>query len=125
MKRLLFIPVVLALGACASERDICERQATRELRALDTMIAETGQALSRGYREERDLRVVTQTVLCPERDNQSLFCDFDTLVEVPRRVAIDPQAEQRKLDNLRALRAAEEGRAEAALASCAARFPPG
>lgn len=119
---LLVLPL---LAACASEREICERRATQDLRALDALIAETQTALARGFREEREVRVVTETFLCPDRPDGGLFCDVDRLVEVPRRVAIDPAAEERKLAGLQSRRAAEEARARSGLASCAARHPTG
>lgn len=124
MHRALLSLILLAgLAGCVSPADQCRLDATRELRILDGLIAETRENLARGYALERRFEVITETYLCFDRENRTMFCDHDRLVETERRLAIDPVSERRKLEGLETRRREEAGRAATALAACDARFP--
>ena len=128
--RPLLLTLMLLLAACGQTRQSCEADVLREIRRLDELIVETRRNLARGYAYERELRsrgpaFGTGLTLCSGGDGINVCTStgtggWDRTVE--RRVAIDPQAEQRKLDYLEARRMqlAQEGDA-----ACAAAHPDG
>lgn len=88
----------LLLTACASPQERCERAATAELRALDAQIAETEDALARGYRTLPAQDGVTRLRLCAWPREPVLFCT--ERVQTPRaqrREAIDHTQETARL----------------------------
>ncbi|MBM9593251.1 hypothetical protein [Roseitranquillus sediminis] len=99
---LLLIPLI----ACAEPAERCERAVEREIRVVSRLIDETERNLRRGYAYELEPRHIrTGLTLCSGGRNVS-FCTGG--YNTPRRtpVAIDPEAEQRKLDKLQARRSA-------------------
>ena len=116
---------LLLVSACASPRDACLRSATAELRRLDRLIAESEAALARGYRLEREPEVATGLTFCVGAGQREegvdvglRYCpEVETRYrEVP--AAIDPAAERRTLEALRARRAEEARRAARRAAAC-------
>jgi len=100
---LLMLPL-LALAACGTPQEQCQRYVSRQVKTLDGLIAQTRADLARGYSYRTELR----------DDNFDFgfgYCSYgypgigwcmdnrrpDT---VRRAVPIDPEAEQRKLDLL-------------------------
>lgn len=118
--------LALALAACSAQ-DTCVRNATREIRALDSLIAETEANIARGYAYER--REVTRWawVRCydgpydPTRPRTRCWEPYTDIVREP--VAIDPEAEARKLAGLKSRRAALADTAMAAVAECRRLYP--
>jgi hypothetical protein len=101
---------LLIVGACTQYPDDCNRRALRELRTVDRLIEETEQNLARGYAyqiEETGLRA--GFTFCSGGYNTLICTGSDTRYR-RRPVAIDPEAESRKLGLLRARR---EGLVEA------------
>ncbi len=120
--RRVALALLLPLVACAQTRDSCEQDVAREIRRLDALIVETRTDLARGYRYETEYRRSgVGLVLCSGRHSVR-FCTATDDRPVRRAVAVDPAAEQRKLDLLEArrMRLAREG-----AAACAARYPEG
>ncbi len=110
--RLSLACVVLAgltLTAC-SPRQICINGATRDLRVLNGLIAETEGNLQRGYGLRDETRTDTRWVLCdpgapatptsPARPPRRCLEDFDYTVTRP--AAIDLGVEAQKLTSMRA-----------------------
>ncbi len=119
MRRLALL-LLIPLAACAAPREACQDRVSGEIRRLDRLIVETRRDLARGYRYEAEYRDGGfGLVLCSGRRDVR-FCTSSGDRYVRRTVAVDPEAEQRKLDLLEArrMRLAQEG-AEA----CAARYP--
>ena len=114
--------VCLVLAGCATPEQRCINEATRDLRTVNELIAETEANLSRGY------AIVTETDISPRltfctgyRDNVGIsFCSGNQLIQRDRPVAIDREAEERKLVDLRGRRAALEVTARRAVAACRA-----
>lgn len=95
-----------ALGACAGPSARCGGPETRELRTIDRLIAETRASLDRGYTLVReDTGANVNFCLGGHRSNVGLsFCtDPGTRT---RPVALDTEAETRKLEALLARREA-------------------
>ncbi len=116
-----------ALAACATERERCIARASEDLRIVDRLIIETEETIDRGYAIEVDRIRVRRTGFCTERlSNGSLVrlpcTDTDTYT-VRRTVAVDLDAERRKLASLREKRPELVQRAELGAAQCAAQFP--
>lgn len=109
MDRCLFLAPLLALAACTTPPAAgpgCPADAARELATLDRLSAESTRALATGYRDEpRPARSGFNLCLGSGHDNVGVsFCTGGG--NGTQRVAIDPDAEQRKLDSLAARRAA-------------------
>ena len=119
---LLFVTI---LAGCGTPQDQCIGSATREVRTLDRLIAETQANLSRGYGYEEREVVHHEWRRCEDwiPGTPPRMCFEPVWRTVSKPVAIDPAAEQRKLDGLIARRKALLIRAEAAIAACKARYP--
>jgi hypothetical protein len=125
----LFLPALALLAACATPQEACIGNATRELRTLDTLIAETEANLARGYAFETIEVTRPEWVICgyypakPKQQPKPRYCFQDVTETSRREVAIDPAAEKRKLAGLVERRRALNGPAASAIAECRARYP--
>ncbi len=122
------LALITLLAACGTPQEQCIRTATRELRTLDMLIAETEASLARGYTYET--REVVRHVwtrcddfvgLGPHHHRRMCFEPVTDTVRHP--VAIDPTVENRKLAALKDRRAALAARARVEVDACRARFP--
>lgn len=120
MRKAVCMIVLGLLAACASPREQCLAQAGAELRTLDRLIAEVEGNIARGYGIARETVVTTVLERCRHPDDPFLFCHTPVSRVQERPVALDMAAEARKLADLRARRAVEARRAEAAAAACPA-----
>lgn len=123
---LLLLPF-LALAACATPREQCVGQATRELRVINSLITETQGNLSRGYAlvEQQDVRVL-RTVCEGTNEDGSTFrfpCEETETFTRNVPVAIDLNVEQAKLRSLQERQAQEQRRAQIATQQCIAIHP--
>jgi hypothetical protein len=124
--------LALALAACGTPQERCISAATRELRTVERLLAQTDANLARGYAyEEREI-TRTEWVICgydpvPPGDAKKAprprYCLDDVTDTVRRAVAIDPAVEQRKRDSLMAKRNELRARAEAEIDACRATYP--
>ena len=102
--RRLALSLLVLLAACAPPRDTCERRVALEIERLEELIVETRAALARGYRFEYSRRGGTGLTLCTGGGDVA-FCTATGGGTIRRTVAIDPAAEQRKLELLEGRRA--------------------
>lgn len=125
MRLRLALLLVALVTACGTPQEQCIRTATREVRTLDRLIAETETNLARGYTYEEYQVVRHEWTRCDDwvHGTPVRMCFEPVWDTVRRPVAIDPQAEQRKLDGLKARRNALGRQAEAAIAACWAQYP--
>ncbi|SPH24860.1 hypothetical protein DEA8626_03894 [Defluviimonas aquaemixtae] len=105
--RLMFRPALLCLSlasACADTTTHCAGSETRELRIVERLIEETRADISRGYRRERvDSGATVNFCVGGHESNVGVsFCTDPGRRSRP--VAIDAEAEARKLDALLARR---------------------
>ena len=109
------VPFLLALlAACTQYPANCDRRALQELRTVNRLIEETRRNLARGYAYElEDYGYRAGLVVCTGGEGVR-FCTGNDVRPRRRPVAIDPAAEQRKLDLLRERRE----RLSAAAVSC-------
>ena len=123
---------VLALGllaACGTPQQQCVAGATRDLRVVDRLVAETEGNLSRGYAfasvdETRPRFVDCTPDPTPERpDPKPRQCLEEVTETVSRPVAIDLNAEAAKLASLQTKRAELARSAQAVIAACQRQYP--
>lgn len=128
---LLLAGLPLLLAACATPRDRCISKETREYRVVSRLLAEAEENLARGYTWQDRLVERDRMVQCRdyERDEAGnlraiTYPCWDDYVTTERyRVAIDPEVETRKRDNLIARRDALLGPAQTAVEACKQAFP--
>ena len=97
------LSLALLLAACAVQPP-CGSETARELRRVESLIAQSELALARGYKSEPTLRPSIGFGAC--FGDRGRICLEDRVVQGSRRVAIDPLAERRTLDYLRNRQAA-------------------
>ena len=116
--------LLVLLAGCTPAQEQCQRAATAELRTVTALIAETRQNLARGYAIRTETEPLPPLTICTgtgEADGfRTALCTSAGTREVETPEAIDPAAEQRKLDRLIKRRGELEPAARAALARCAA-----
>ncbi len=120
----LLLAALLALSAC-TQRDICISQATRDLRVLDGLIAETRATLRRGYAVEERVIERTRVRSCLRADGSVGVCNVEVPTTVRTPVAVDLAAEQRKLDSMLKRRESLVRQTEAAVRACQEAYPEG
>lgn len=117
----------VALAACQTPREACISQASRELRTVESLIAETRGNLDRGYALEtrQEVNVVrdTCTVEMSDGTEARIPCDRTDVDDVSRPVAIDLSAERAKLESLLEQRGRLLAQRDAQLQYCVQAFP--
>ena len=127
MRPLAALLPLAILAACATPREACISDVTRELRTLDRLIAETRANVDRGYGLEERQEVRTVPGFCPgETEDGVEFTVRCERTETRTRnvpVAIDLDAERRQLDQLLDRRARQQEASDAAVRACVAAYP--
>lgn len=104
MRPALMILPFLALAACATPREQCIGQATRDLRVLNSLITEAQVNLARGYaiEEQQEIRTLRKTCRGENSDGTTFRygCDETETFTTNRPVAIDLNVERAKLNSL-------------------------
>lgn len=121
MRPLLALALPLFLAACATPQQRCEIQATRDLRVVDALIAETQATLQRGYalREEQRTRFGTTICYGGGDDFGYGFCWGNDTYTRLRPVAVNLDEERAKLRTLLGKREELEVQARAQIEACA------
>ena len=117
----LVLAALLAATGCAVQPP-CGSGASRELRRIEPLIRESELALARGYRNEPTLRPAVGFGAC--FGDRGRICLEDRVVQGSRRVAIDPLAERRVLENLRSRQSALLAQASRDYRACMAATRP-
>ncbi|QDC08947.1 hypothetical protein FHY55_06680 [Oceanicola sp. D3] len=125
-----FLPLLLIplAAACATPREACENRATKDLRVMNELIAETRANVDRGYAIEREPYVATSFQMCvgSAKENVGIkWCHRPETRYRNKQVAIDPGAEQRKLRNMITKRDQLQREASAKIAACKRAYPAG
>ena len=127
MRAAIFVLPLLALAACATPREQCISDVTRDTKVLSHLINETRGNLARGYAldERQDVRTVRST--CRGRDEDgNIFrfrCDETNTFTTTVPVAIDLNAERAKLVSLEERFAQSQSASNQAVAQCIATNP--
>lgn len=127
MRPALMILPFLVLAACATPREQCISQATRDLRVLNSLITETQANLERGYaiEEQQEVRTIRQTCRGENSDGTTFRyrCDETETFTTRRPVAIDLNAEQAKLASLVERRNQQQASSDQVVLQCIATHP--
>ena len=127
MRPLLMICPVIALSACLNPQERCIEENVRELRELRALTSETRVNAARGYaiEEYQEIEVIRATCRGENADGTTFTfdCEETRVVDLTRRVAIDVDAEVRRLDQLEARVARLEQSAEQDAALCRSLHP--
>ena len=116
--RLVLFAALLGLAACATPEERCIAAANAELRTIDGLILETRSNIARGYAIAREPGVRTRLWPCRPDDGPYTFCLYDEATVVERPVAIDREAERRKLASLMERREELQAAQPARIAAC-------
>ena len=121
MRTLLPLAALILVTACATPRQRCEIQATRDLRVVNELIAESQATLRRGYalREEQRTRFGTTICYGGGGDFGYGFCWGNDTYTRLRPVAVDLDQERAKLQSLLQKREELEVEARAQIDACA------
>jgi len=127
MRPALFILPVLALAACATPREECIADATRDTKVLSQLINETQANLARGYaiEERQDVRTLQRSCRGKNDDGSTFFfpCNETETFTTTVPVAIDLRAEQAKLDSLQERFTLAQASSDQAVLQCIAIHP--
>ncbi|MFZ1726556.1 MAG: hypothetical protein WBO29_03185 [Albidovulum sp.] len=121
--------VTLLLTACGTPQEQCIRAATRELRTVTSLIAETEATIARGYGYQSEEIVRWAWVRCdfdpsqPGLPDPTPMCWEPFSDTVQRPVAIDPAVEARKLAGLKSRQKTLQTQANSQISNCRAQFP--
>lgn len=127
MRPTLMILPFLVLAACATPREHCISQATRDLRVLNSLIAETQGNLARGYaiEEQQEIKTIRQTCRGENSDGTTFrySCDETETFTTNRPVAIDLNVEGAKLSSLIERRNQQQTTSDQVVLQCIAAHP--
>ena len=123
---IIILPLAL-LAACATPREQCISDVTRDTKVLSSLINEVRGNLARGYALDRrqDVRSIPKTCRARDEDGE-LFrfrCDETQTVTTVVPVAIDLNAERAKLASLEERFAQSQAASNQAVAQCIAVHP--
>lgn len=103
-RAVITLPLVV-LAACATPREQCINDVTRETRIMSSLIAETEGNIARGYalEERQDVRTVMRRCEGKNEDGSTFtfMCQDTDTINTTVPVAIDLDAERAKLASLR------------------------
>jgi len=118
---LILLPLAV-LVACATPREQCINDVTRDTRVLSSLVNETRANLSRGYalEERQDVRTVRGTCRGRNEDGTTFLfrCDETETFSTTVPVAIDLNAEAAKLASLEERFAQSQSSSNQAVAQC-------
>ena len=124
MKRLVYLPLIL-LAACATPREQCISSATKDIRVLDRLIAESKGIIERGYGYGTERYTSWQWGFCGYyRNGGFAYCwePYNNYRRVP--VAVDLTEENRRLAAMIKKRTQLEREARTQIAACESTYPP-
>ena len=125
--RFVTLALLPLLVACATPREACLAQVSKEQRVLERLIVETRNNLARGYAIETKQKVREVRRICATELSDGSFvktrCDDVEVKEVKVAVAIDLNAERAKLESLEQRQAQMQSNAAIARQQCLAANP--
>jgi hypothetical protein len=127
MNKIVLILPLLALAACATPRESCISSAQRELRTVDSLIAQTQGNINRGYAvaEVQDVRTRRTRCTGTNADGSTFTfpCEETDTVRRQVPVAINIAEERAKLASLQQQRERLAPATQAAIQQCVALHP--
>jgi len=122
-----FLPIlaICTLAACASPYDRCISEATRDANTLSTLIAKTEANLARGYAIDKQVEPRISYRYCFNSHGVWSLCRYRDVVQKRVPVAIDLEAEERKLVGMREKLSQLKIQAGREIRACQTQFPQG
>jgi len=124
-RTLLILPLLVA--ACATPREQCISDVTRELRVMTELVNETQANIQRGYAvaETQEVRTIRSTCTGENEDGSTFTfpCEETETIDRQVPVAIDLNAEQAKLTSLLERQSQLQRASDAAVQQCIAIHP--
>ena len=126
MRLLSFLPIaaVVALTGCIDEYQQCVRNSSKDLRVINELITHSQTVLNRGYDFETLIATEIEEVICLTELGEQATCLVEVGTTYQSPVAVDLDAERRKLAQLIEQRRVLEKRLGEAEAACRAAYPP-
>ncbi|PTX54864.1 hypothetical protein C8N43_3686 [Litoreibacter ponti] len=125
MRRALLL---LMLAACTDPRQACLNAAVEDLRIVQALIADTEATIERGYAIQTETRTAIYTNFCVGTGRSDVgftFCNYPYPVTTRKPVAVDLNAERRKLTSLRQKERELRRDSLRAQQACETQFPTG
>ena len=124
------LTALLALAACLAPREACLNEVSRDLRVVRGLIDDTQATLDRGYAIRTETRLVQYQEFCFRHGKKNgrghfTFCDRIQAVTSREPVAVDLDAERRKLNSLKRKERDLIARTQANIESCKKAYPEG
>ena len=119
---------LLCFTACTDPHKTCVDEASKDLRIVQDLIADTEATLRRGYALQTETRNVLYTDFCIGTgisNGTFQFCNCSQPVTSTKPVAVDLNEERRKLRSLKRKEAELETRTARDLRRCALTHPQG
>lgn len=127
MRPAYLIMPLLALAACATPREQCINDATRNTKVLSSLVAQTQGNLARGFalEQEQEVRTVTRSCRGENEDGTAFFfpCTKTETVTTTVPTAIDLNAEQAKLSSLQTRLVQSRAASDQAVLQCISIHP--
>lgn len=123
--RFRYLPLLLAVSACASPYERCVQDATRDANTLSALVAETEANITRGYAIDQEIESRVSYEYCFNSRGVWTLCRERDLVRRDVPVAIDLEAEERKLAGMREKLNQLKAQAGPKIRACQAQFPQG
>ena len=121
---LLSAAAVIGLSACVDEYQQCVRNNSKDLNVVTELINRSQTVISRGYDFETLVSTEFQEVICLTELGEQATCVVEVGSTYQAPVAVDLDAERRKLAQLIDQRKLLETRLAQATAACRAQYPP-
>ncbi|WP_428546711.1 hypothetical protein [Profundibacter sp.] len=120
MKRYL-LALLLPLAGCSTALEQCVNRSTKNLQAVDDLIATTQANIDRGYALDSRPQVSIGLQLCTSPSANFHFCTGTQTSPKQAPVAIDVAAERRKLAELKSRRAVLKRQSDLVVRACVAK----
>ena len=101
MRRITVLITGLLVTACATPQEACLRDASRDLTVVRSLISASQATLKRGYSVESTTRYVIVSQPCFTKKHPNRWCERSIPTTDRKAVAVDLDAEKRKLKSLR------------------------
>ncbi len=121
---LLSAAALIGLTACIDEFGQCVRNSSKDLQVVNELITQSQTTLSRGYGFETLIATEIEEVVCLTALGEQATCLVEVGTTYQTPVAVDLDAERRKLAQLVDQRKVLEIRLAESTKACRAAYPP-
>ncbi len=121
---ILAATAVFGLSACVDEYQQCVRNNSKDLSVVNELITQSQITISRGYGYETLVSTEVQEVICLTDLGEQATCLVEVGTTYKSPVALDLDAERRKLSQLLDQQKILQTRLAQATKACAATYPP-